>query len=404
MMKPSPALAVALVAAAALAVALVARPVAAVTITPNKPSVSIPLEPSVIEWMGQFVAPGTPAPEKYAWPFNSPSFLPWTDDRIRKTVPGCAPEQVHLGYWSEPSHVAEAQGRLSVLVSWTTCDSRFGTDVPQVPLPLDNAKSEVWTRPRGSHGRYVRRFTGTPTSYVTQFEDAGKTPRVTYTSPIVHHVLIKHLKPGERVDFAIPNLPQVAVGRRRLAQSDNATASAAAAAGASAKAPQFPAGTFYGAFTAPKAKFPFKITVAGDVAQMDPNVTVVLQNLVKLNPDLNILLGDNAYHDDTGTKKNAAGQVVDEYANFARPEDLSSSALTGFYSPRWESWHRRESRLLFCCRAALGGSLSRQPRHGLTKDLLPPFPPPPAPPPKKKQNKKTRHPQSSRGCWLGCRP
>jgi hypothetical protein len=338
-----------------------APPAGAVTVTPaDAPSVSVPLEAGVIAWMSQNVPPGTPAPDKYTWPFNSPPFIPWTDDRIRKTVPGCAPEQVHLGYWSEPSHVAEAGGALSVLVSWTTCDSRFGVNVTEGALPLDNARSEVWTRPAGGGGggnaTYARKFTGVHTSYTNAFEDrAAKTPLVRYSSPIVHHVLVKGLRPGERVDYAIPNWPQLAPaaplppaagsagpagGARRLAQRADATAAAdpAAAGGGGA----FPAGTFYGSFVAPKSTFPFKIAVAGDAAQMETNGTVAQQNLAAMRPDLLLLLGDNAYHDDTGTKEDAAGKVVDEFPNFMQPGHLQFSDMVKFYTPRWESWHRCE--------------------------------------------------------------
>lgn len=313
----------------------------AVTATPDKPPVSIPLDDATIKWMSQFVPPGTPAPDKYDWPFNYPGFLPWTDPRIRKTVKGCAPEQVHLNYWSEPSHVAESGGRLSVLLSYTTCDSFFGENGPAGPRSTAGAKSEVWVR---INGRFTKR-TGMAYSYENSWRATEAETEVKYTSPLIHHVLLKGLKPGQRVDYVIPNVPQPVGGdepaaaagrRRRLAES----ASQQQPANSGGKQQRFPPGSYVGFFVVPKQTFPFKIAAVGDAGQMDPNATVALSNLVKMQPDLVLSLGDNAYHDDPGTED---GQ--EEFRNFIKPQDFQYTDRIGFYSPRWESFHRLYSRL-----------------------------------------------------------
>jgi hypothetical protein len=311
----------------------------AVTATPDHPPVSIPLDDATIKWMSQFVPPGTPAPDKYDWPFNYPGFLPWSDPRIRKTVKGCAPEQVHLNYWSAPPHVAESGGRLSVLLSYTTCDSFFGENGPAGPLPTENARSEVWVR---INGRYSKR-TGMAYSYSNAWRATEAETEVKYTSPLIHHVLLKGLKPGQRVDYVIPNVPQpvgdepAAVGRRRLAESAQQPANSG---GHNGKQQKFPPGSYVGFFMVPKQTFPFKIAAVGDAGQMDPNATVALENLIRLKPDLVLSLGDNAYHDDPGTEDGK-----EEFRNFIKPQDFQYTDRIGFYSPRWESFHRRE---FFC--------------------------------------------------------
>ena len=476
------------------AAATLPRSVDAVTATPDRPSVSVPLDAATIKWMSQFVPPGTTDDARYSWPFNSPGFLPFSDRRIRKTVTGCEPEQVHLGYWSAPEvcwficvcrcrcvgggaggggakgvvvilggasplaaicesmhrhtlsggpsphapaprlpprhqpvcpptktpaaprhsqntsppgttptpnqHVAEAGGGLTVLLSYTTCDSTFGENGPAGPLPTAGARTEVWLRSDRSRANrpYTRKVTGTAHSYENTWHITAEDPKVTYTSPLIHHVLLKNLSPGKRVDYAIPNLRQPQAGDllgpgRRLAQqqqaADNVTAMYAPASSSSStrrrghqdKGRQFPAGTYYGSFTVPRRTFPFKIGAVGDAGQMDPNSTVALQNLVGMKPDLVLSMGDNAYHDDPGNKT-VNGVEFQEFPNFMKPADAKYSKVVGFYSPRWESMHRREfiRLLVFVC---LFIGLRRLKRVGGAADatgrafrLPPPRPPP----------------------------
>lgn len=90
-------------------------------------------------------------------PANYGKILPWSDPRIGKQVPGCAPEQVHLAWYD-----TQDSGP-SVLVSWATCDGAYkweGADANTAApaLSTEAAKSIVWvgTTP----GVFEKKFQG----------------------------------------------------------------------------------------------------------------------------------------------------------------------------------------------------------------------------------------------------
>ena len=71
--------------------------------------------------------------------------LPWSDPRIGKTVPGCAPEGARVLYYTTP----DARGP-SVLISWQTCAisayywQGAAANVPVSPQDTSAATSRVW--------------------------------------------------------------------------------------------------------------------------------------------------------------------------------------------------------------------------------------------------------------------
>ena len=128
---------------------------------PAGPQVSIPLLP---EWNNDR---------------NFGPILPWSDKRIGKQVPGCAPEQVHLSWWGTQDNSP------SVLVSWATCDLGVNSyawqgaaaTTPLQPQDTSAATSRVWvgTVP----GVYTKSFDGVATSYVfdsTKLLDGSPSP------------------------------------------------------------------------------------------------------------------------------------------------------------------------------------------------------------------------------------
>lgn len=104
---------------------------------------------------------------------------------------GWEPEGVHLAMWA----------RDSVLVSWQTGEPRTGpTAMP--PAPHDRAEVAGLVRLGTESGRYNQTFkdgTNGVYSYVYG-EAAGGT---TYRSPILHHVLLTGLQPGQTYFYAV---------------------------------------------------------------------------------------------------------------------------------------------------------------------------------------------------------
>jgi hypothetical protein len=108
-----------------------------------------------------------------------------------------------------------------------------------------------------------------------------------YTSPYLHHVLVKGLAPGQTYTYSV---------------SVTADPGSAAAAGypGSAAGPGYPPGNTVMTeglqLTVPPAQFPLKIGVLGDPGQT-PNTTAVLSSLAAAQPQLAWIVGDFSYAD-----------------------------------------------------------------------------------------------------------
>jgi hypothetical protein len=255
---------------------------------PSGPQVDIPLLP---EWSTE----------------NMGGVLPWSNDRIKKQVPGCAPEQVHLVWYD-----TQDSGP-SVLVSWATCaldgDASYTLATPSPP-PLDTsaASARVWigTVP----GVYDKSFDGVSYSYTVDSTTAlngQPTGAGTYISPIVHHTLVTGLVPGTEVFYKIDNAPQLPGGTTQGAP-------------------------FYGQFKVPGG-YPLKLAVGGDSGEVT-NVTVSIDFTVQEKPDAFLLIGDYTYADQYG---------LDPASCFTPQQCAYLSGLAvnpTTFSPRWDSFFR----------------------------------------------------------------
>jgi hypothetical protein len=199
---------------------------------------------------------------------NYGPILPWSDPRIGKQVPGCAPEQVHLSWWG-------SQGTApSVLVSWATCD--LGVDsygwqgaAATTPLPAQDtsaATSRVWVG--AVPGVYTKSFDGVATSYTvdsTVLLNGSPSPGGSYASPIIHHTLVSDLVPGATYYYKIDNAPQLPGG-------------------------SVDGKPFFGSFKVPGG-FPLRMGVGADSGEVS-NVTININFLVaEAKPDVMLMTG-----------------------------------------------------------------------------------------------------------------
>jgi len=90
--------------------------------------------------------------------------------------------QVHLTYWSSSS----------VLVSWASCDSSTAAQ----PRSTDNIRSVVFYGTE-KHA-LVSRAEGVATSYAIDHRGLGY--GTSYSSPLLHHVLLTGMMPADRYD------------------------------------------------------------------------------------------------------------------------------------------------------------------------------------------------------------
>jgi hypothetical protein len=193
------------------------------------------------------------------FPGSCPLTLPWSDPRIAHTVAGCSPDQVALKWWGT------ATGGPAVLVSWAACDSAYLMTAD--PDPLDAAAVPYGLRTGSKPGVYGEAWNVTQYAYtVDYYSTNSSTNGGVYVSPVLHHALVRGLKPGELVFYRIDGPP----------------------------------GTqpFAGSFRVPGG-FPLRVVAAADVGQI-ANTTTSLAFWEKMSPDLLLLPGDLSYADDVG--------------------------------------------------------------------------------------------------------
>jgi len=255
-------------------------------IAPLNPQVSKPLYPpyALFSFCEQSIpnVPGTNEP--WFWQ-NCPKVVPLTDAQVQKEAPGCAPEQASVKLWE----TGAGKGQSSVLLSFATCASSGPAGSPATwfgwqpdplgaaPLPTAAAVTDVDVGV--APGAYTH--AGCSSTAVTSYSEnwpasAGSSPQGggSYTSPILHHCLLKNLTAGVKYYYRIADAPQL-------------PGQAATSAGAN---------PYYGSFTVPKAAFPLRVGVAGDPGQLT-NSTLTRDILVARKPDVLLLTGDISYAD-----------------------------------------------------------------------------------------------------------
>ncbi|EFN56155.1 hypothetical protein CHLNCDRAFT_144837 [Chlorella variabilis] len=182
-----------------------------------------------------------------------------------RTVTGFQPEGVHLTQWTASS----------ILVSWQTGVAAY--------VKLGTAPGRYHKTAKGKHSLVYRYVYG---------PDAGNT---TYQSPILHHVLLRGLKPGKTYFYVVGNEDQ------GWSQEFN--------------------------FTTLRQEFPIRLGLVGDLGQTS-NTSTTLQQLVGSKPDMVVLTGDFSYADD-----HLSGDSSGEFSGGTDNAPTSDQ-------PRWDSWAR----------------------------------------------------------------
>ncbi|WIA32552.1 hypothetical protein OEZ86_003360 [Tetradesmus obliquus] len=223
-----------------------------------------------------------------------------SDPRITKKASGCIlPEQVHITFWSATS----------VLVSWASCDAVLGTTQPPQPRPTAGVKSIVLY---GTSPKKLRKTaTGVATSYANDYSKSKR--QGTYASPLLHHVLLTGLVPGQQYFYKV-------VGDNHIHSSSSSSSSSVDAA---TKKTPVTSKTFN--FTVPRTGFPLRLGVLADPGQTY-NTSEVLAGLIASKPQMLLMGGDFCYAD-----------------NWMAPEQPitdRSIYYTFTYQPKWDTWGR----------------------------------------------------------------
>lgn len=160
----------------------------------------------------QATVPGTN--DLWFWE-NCPGMVSLKDDKVRKNVPACAPEQATIKLWE----TGAGKGQSSVLLSFATCAGGaegspatwFGWQPDPsgaAPLPTTSAVTEVALGV--APGAYTHG--GCSSTAVTSYSEnwapsTGSGPQGggSYTSPILHHCLLKNLTAGVKCVFISPH-------------------------------------------------------------------------------------------------------------------------------------------------------------------------------------------------------
>lgn len=314
---------------AATAAGLAASASTGARIAPLSAQVSVPLYPpySLFSFCSKGI-PYVPGTNELWFGEKCPAVVPLTDRQIAKTVSGCAPEQASVKLWE----TGAGKGKSSVLLSFATCaggaegspPTWFGWQPDPLgakPLPTSSAVTEVALGVAPglySHG-------GCSSTSVTSYSEnwtpsTGSGPQGggSYTSPILHHCLLKNLTAGVKYYYKIRD------------------------------APQLPGGTggdspYFGSFTVPRAAFPLRVGIAGDPGQL-LNSTLTRDILIAQNPDVLLITGDLAYAD-LGTFN---PRQFDGMAGFANASDFfyQYGVFQSAFGGRWDMFARLWKTLL----------------------------------------------------------
>ena len=309
-------------------------------------------------------AQGKPHKASTGFPGSCPRTIPWSDPKIAPAPPSvpsssgssssplnCSstPEQVALKWWGT------REGGPAVLISWVTCGGSYSmppatppATPPPAPPPLDTAAAPPSTLHVGAApGVYDREVPAVSFSYTVDYSSRfdlsawqplsnpppGPPPPVaapslaqegggTYISPVVHHALVRGLKPGEPVFYRIAGPPS----------SSSSPLSSAARSVAS----------FSGQFQVPGGTFPLRVGVVGDPGQTF-NTSTTFDFLLSgggvggggKKPDVVLMPGDLTYADNSGD--------WNMYFNWAQAEAISENINP--FSPRWDAFGRLVSPL-----------------------------------------------------------
>ena len=314
---------------------------------------------------------GQPQASSLGFPGSCPRTLPWSDPKIVPAKPpspsssassspspplNCSsysPEQVALKWWGT------REGGPAVLISWTTCGESYSmppatqsaqSPPPAPPAPLDTAAAPPSTLSVGvAPGVYDREVPAVSFSYTVDYSSRfnlnawqplsnpppGLPPTVatpslaqggggTYISPVVHHALVRGLKPGEVVFYRISGGAPSSSSSRSPLSSAKSTAS------------------FSGQFKVPGGKFPLRVGVVSDPGQTY-NTSTTFDFLLSgggpsgggKKPDVVLMPGDLTYADNAGD--------WNMFYSWAQAQAISDNVNT--FSPRWDAFGRLVSPL-----------------------------------------------------------
>jgi hypothetical protein len=207
--------------------------------------------------------------------------------------------------------------------------------------PLDPAVAPSVLSVGSAPGLYSREITPTSSSYTVDYSQLldfsswqaasspGPPPVVpappaenggVYVSPIVHHALVRDLKPGEVVFYRISG----------------------PGSNSSSLSPFSKGNTFSGQFRVPGGKFPLRLGIVADPGQTY-NTSLTLDFLLSgggaagggKKPDVLLMPGDLTYADNNGD--------FNMFYDWDQAKAITESVNT--FSPRWDSFGRLLSRL-----------------------------------------------------------
>ena len=248
--------------------------------------------------MWEYATPNTPInaslPLDLSLPFTTGNALPM--DVLGHTGPEFSPDQIHVTMWTETSMLFSWATGLGRVGQWSNPPKAYNKD--QVASYVHYGTSEYAMDSKvGSSktdGKSVERKVYT---YKYPAIDGPLNGEGTvYQSPILHHVLVENLTPGQTYFYK--------VGSDKYGYSD-----------------------VYN-FTVPKREYPFTIGVTADLGQT-ANSSTTLDRLMAANPDVAILVGDLSYAD----------------AHWANGSYYFWNSVPGMsyfksYQPRWDTFSR----------------------------------------------------------------
>eukprot|EP00775_Hariotina_reticulata_P003004 gene3004-3285_t len=215
---------------------------------------------------------------------------------VVKKVPGCSPEQVSLTYFGVGKN-----DLASVLVSWVTCEAIIETPPGKgdctapgsVPGTVTKALSTkdltsvvLWGQLSKNGALAFKKLAkGKPTAYTHDYSSKGG---LKYASPVLHHVLITGLTPGQQYQYTIVDNVLTAAQTSSKMRTLFGLQTGPNPITNQFKVPGKPAGQ---ASSSTRSPFPFNLGIIGDPSQTYATVGV-LQNLASFDSDLNIIVGD----------------------------------------------------------------------------------------------------------------
>jgi hypothetical protein len=211
---------------------------------------------------------------------NATNDLSLDEPPLARTVSGFEPEGINLILW----------GPTSMLVSWSNGEPLIGNNTdPPLPYNTTAVRSVVrW----GTEPGKLNKETEQDHRVVYEYFYGPEQGDTTYQSPILHHVLLRDLKPGATIYYS--------VGDEEHGWSEEAS------------------------FKVPGG-YPIRVGVVGDLGET-ANSTQTVAGLIDAQPDVIVNVGDYTYANDHASDN---------------PSDAKTNGGDiGSYQPRWDAWAR----------------------------------------------------------------